>query len=231
MQRLFILVFFLISVPVFSQRYETVTFGYWDNPAVWQNAEVPPHDFSDSVIIRHPVALQSGLTNNGFMRIEAGGALCGHRRMFVYGTMQVAGYFQLDSLTVDGGFVHLNGGANVLSYQSQVTNGGLLTLSGGSLAVGPWFECRDSDFFYMAGQEEEMKSLVHIVQQDGVIRISGVPAGKRIVLHELSGRLLGEKFVTGPETQLHPGNVNSVLILTVWNDDAVIFRSLLLNLP
>lgn len=145
---LFVLLVF--PVVIFAQRYETISYGHWNNPAIWQNELIPPHSFSDSVIIKHAIVLSANLENSGFMQIDSSGAICGHRHVLVRGTFHVYGYFEVDSLKVDGGFVRIFGpGNNVATHQTAVTNGGLLTLSGGSLAVGPWFDCRDSEFNFI----------------------------------------------------------------------------------
>ncbi|MGV3631471.1 MAG: hypothetical protein ACO1O6_09695 [Bacteroidota bacterium] len=221
-----LLLFVLTSQLVLSQRYETITYGYWNNPSVWQDGLIPPYAFSDSVIINHPVAITADLEVQGYFRIESGGAICGHDNLTLYGKMEVYGFFELDSLRVDGGEArHYGPGNSVATYQTEVTNGGLFSLTGGSLAVGPWFECRNSDFFYL-GYENLASDKITVKQKGDQLLISGITPGSCVRLCDLSGRMISETIAANPQLELSLDTDQPFLIVCIYENGQVLFRSL-----
>lgn len=163
------------------------------------------------------------------MRIEQGGAICGHEKLTVFGEMDVSGFFELDTLRLDGGDVRQQGGVSVLSFQMYIINGGSFLLTGGSLSVGPWFECRNSDFFYIGLDEVPANDKITISQNSGQLLISGITAGSRISLNDLRGWTISETVTESTQLKLFTGNSNQLLILHIWQNGQCIFRSLVFD--
>ena len=96
----------------------------------------------------------SVIVSNAFFKIDSSGAICGHHKIIVKSDFKINGFFQCDSLEVDGGNINILGpGDCVSTFHTHVLNFGSFSLTGGSLAVGPWFECRSASYFYLENFE------------------------------------------------------------------------------
>ncbi len=138
------------SFHLFCQRFETINYGSWNNESNWKNNLIPPYQFYDSVLIKHPIVFDSVIVSNAYFKIDSSGAICGHHKIIVKSDFTINGFFQCDSLEVDEGFINILGpGDCVSTFHAHVFNFGSLSLTGGSLAVGPWFECRSANYFYL----------------------------------------------------------------------------------
>lgn len=214
-----VLLLMLLSTFTFGQRYETVNYGFWSNSSVWKDGLKPNFAFSDTVIIRHPLVFDSTLVvlPDAYLKIDSSGALCGHEKLLTYSNVHVYGFFQVDTVRVDGGFFKIFGpGDCVATFQTQTTNGGMLSLSGGSLSVGPWFDCRESDFFYLTNTIEELKQFFEVMPNPTAdyFTIKGNSKELDFVLCDYTGKSISK------------GIVNSKIDLTLV-DNGIYFLNIL----
>ena len=154
MKKLILILLLTNSFHLFCQRFETINYGSWNNESTWKDNLIPPYQFYDSVLVKHPIMFDSVIVINAFFKIDSSGAICGHHKIIIKSDFKINGFFQCDSLEVDGGLVNILGpGDCVSTFQTHTFNFGLLSLTGGSLAVGPWFECRTANYFYLENLE------------------------------------------------------------------------------
>ena len=149
----FIALVFVFKTTV-AGTWETVTFGYWNQPGVWLGGIVPPYNCSDTIQIKHAVVLDATLTllANAFLKIDSSGGICGHEKITVNSNARIIKYgiLELDSLDIAGGAVNCHPpGSVVLTLNAILTISGSSFTSGGcSVAVGPWFNCLLPEYFF-----------------------------------------------------------------------------------
>lgn len=153
----FIIIIFCFISHINAVKWETISFGFWNNAAIWKSGIVPPSGGNDTFYIKHPVVFATNLAfNNGaYIKIDSTGGLCGHQKINLNPGSKLISYGILESDTL-----HVSGGQASLFTASQTTltcygiisNGGSFFCSG-SLIVGPWFNCRSPEFSF-AGIDE-----------------------------------------------------------------------------
>ncbi len=147
-QKFFLFSFFVFSFLIsHSATFHTIANGYFNQPSVWQNGNIPPLSSSDSIMIHHDIALTDDLEliNGGHLEIDSSGGICGHitLTMGVNSTMLKYGYCQIDTLLIPGGDVDFYPpGFSIFAMWAQLSNGGSFSLNGSGLVVGAWFQCQ-----------------------------------------------------------------------------------------
>lgn len=155
MRKLLLLCFLVFSSYLYSQRYVTVAAGDWNNPATWQNGDVPAYTFSDTVLINHRVTFDSILSAYGYFRIDVRGGICGQHLLNVYYKMDVFGFFWVDSLDIFGGDLLQMSAQNCISTKGALIHGAGASFSvhdGESFMAGIAFDC-GSEFMTVSQQE------------------------------------------------------------------------------
>jgi hypothetical protein len=146
MRIIFLLTFIVFSNYFYAQKHITISTGDWNNPATWQNGDVPEYTFSDTVFVNHRITFDSILSVHGYLRVDERGGICGQHLLYVYNKMDVFGFFWVDSLDVFGGDLN-----QTSAYDCISTNGALIHGAGASFSVsngesfrtGITFDCGD----------------------------------------------------------------------------------------
>lgn len=161
MKKTFILfVFFvLIFESVQSTTWETISYGYWNDGLTWTTGVAPPYNSSDTFIIKHPIVYDNDLvfSSGAFLQIDSTGGICGHHTIIVKKNAEIVSYgiFEADTLLIKGGTVSfLQPGEVILTKYAELTVLGASLYVNCSLAVGPWFECLQPDYYFTMGIED-----------------------------------------------------------------------------
>ena len=109
-----------------AKKWQTRSQGYWNNGEVWDQNEVPKLESRDSIIISHPVVLQSDfiLPENSYGKIEPKGGLCGHFTFKILSgaTFELFGLLETDTLRVeDGKMTVFSGGKGRFSHYGKIS--------------------------------------------------------------------------------------------------------------
>jgi hypothetical protein len=159
---LFILVIFTLSSTGISATHVTSTFGFWNDASTWVGGVIPSAISSDTFLINHPIAIEQSITlePNAYMRIDSAGGICGHHKLTATNALiDMYGILELDTLQLISSQVYCNApGYITLTLFGQLSGtGALLTTSGGgSIAVGPWFDCSLPAYNFTLDIEEKM---------------------------------------------------------------------------
>ncbi len=144
MRNFLLLTFFTLSSFIYTQKHVSISTGDWNNPATWQNGDVPAYTFSDSVFVNHRITFDTILSAHGYFRIDLRGGICGQHLLYVYNKMDVYGFFWVDSLDIFGGDLF-----QIASQQSKATKGARIHGAGASFVnqggagfiAGQSFDC------------------------------------------------------------------------------------------
>jgi hypothetical protein len=150
-----IIIFLLAGGATKAVTWETVHRGNWSSTAVWLGGNVPPYSCADTILIKHPVVLDSTLSLNSgaHLHIDSMGGICGHQRITVGTGAKIISYgiLELDSLVIPGGDVKcLVPGLVVLTHYGFLSNSGNM-FTNCSFSVGPWFDCHLPEYSFALG--------------------------------------------------------------------------------
>lgn len=142
-----------VSISTSSARvWETSAPGNWDDPEVWLENQTPEEALADTFIINHPLHITQQLLFSAGARIfiEENGGICGHQKLTLETQTKLESYgiLELDSLVISGGYAYFFDGFATLTHSALLTGGGMV-LTGASLAVGPWFNCRMPNYDFL----------------------------------------------------------------------------------
>lgn len=223
---LFIAIVLLFSIgKINAVKWETISFGFWNNAAIWKSGIVPPAGGNDTFYIKHPVVFATNLAfNNGaFIKIDSTGGLCGHQKINLNPGSKLISYGILESDTL-----HVSGGQASLFTASQTTltcygiisNGGSFFCSG-SLIVGPWFNCRSPEFSFAGINELSLQVEVRLYPNpaQSIIKLDYPHEFNKstVTITNLNGKIILESQLTQfiDISQLQPG----VYFLTISNEN------------
>jgi hypothetical protein len=204
---LFLVCLLLLSKAGFSTTWTTIAAGFWNDPSVWSANSIPPYSSADTFYIKHPIAFQDNLffNTNSFLKIDSTGGLCGHHNITASAGSAIIKYgiIELDTMNIPGGHVDFYGpGQAIFTRNGTLSSGGYLNVSGGSLAVGPWFECVQPAFSFTIGITEYVRETIKVFPdpatgiltflfqsplQDAALQVTD-PAGRMIYSDLFSGK-------------------------------------------
>jgi len=142
-----------------AETWTTVHAGFWNSPSVWSTGVVPPHSGNDTFNLRHCIAIDQNLSFNtgGRLLIDSTGGICGHYTVTINANVNFDKYgiLEIDTLVIQSGHVDFYPpGAAILTWYGIITGAGAyLDVHGDSMAVGPWFECVQPEFFFIGIDE------------------------------------------------------------------------------
>lgn len=162
---LLLLIQILANTLSFATTWETISEGFWDNPSIWLNGEIPPTTSSDTFLIKHPIVVTEDLTfeSGAYMLIETDGGICGHHKASVLNSAKITTYgiLELDDLYINSGFVDCLGGTVLLTTSAIVTGtGAMMNVTGAMVIVGTWFECILPNYAFLSQSVDTEEALL-----------------------------------------------------------------------
>lgn len=153
---LFLTATLLFPFSIQATTWKTRAFGFWNSPSIWVGFQVPTLQAGDSLLVNHPVVVQSRLEipANCYVGIFSEGGLCGHQFMSVLSGSKLEnhGILNMDTLHILGAQVfNYTGGFVTLTLNAQVSGiGSLWSVQGGMVYVGGWFDCPGPQYLFAA---------------------------------------------------------------------------------
>ncbi|MCW3071240.1 MAG: hypothetical protein JWO44_1130 [Bacteroidetes bacterium] len=200
--------FLLVANTGFSTSWTSVAAGFWNDPSTWSTNTIPPYSSSDTFYIKHPVAFQDNLffNNAALLKIDSAGGLCGHHNITAAtgSTILKYGIIELDTMNIPGGHVNFYApGQAIFTMNGTLSSGGSLSVSGCSLAVGPWFECVQPTFSFTIGITEYNKETVHVFPDPATdhftFSFQTDLQNAWLQITDISGRAVYSSFFSGKE--------------------------------
>jgi len=145
---------FLGASSINATTWKSRSFGFWNSASTWEGFQVPVFQQGDSLLILHPVSVQSDLEipSSSYVRIETEGGLCGHYTFTILSSskMENSGIFNMDSFVINGAKVYnYAGGFVTLTNYAQLTGtGAIWSIQGGWVHVGGWFNCPGPGYLF-----------------------------------------------------------------------------------
>lgn len=208
MIRLFTPLFFFSGLlRLAAATYSTTGSGYWNDPACWQNGQIPPLAAgTDSIFILHDLQFLQPLDLPGatYMLIQSTGSVCGHYQVTIHTGAELLNYGSVNADTValpGGHLTNFSSGSMIITVFGIVNNGGAWNNLGGSLAVGQTFTCNGKNSGIAQGEKPAPLSIYpNPVSCGEVISIGnaslyGETATIRLVTAD--GRIAAASFFTG----------------------------------
>jgi hypothetical protein len=187
-----------------AKTWTTISYGYWNSPSVWLGGIAPPLSCSDTFNIKHAVAIFNNVVFNSgsLLNIDTTGGICGHNNVSIKSGAKfyLRGIFQVDTLFVPGGKVYMySPGSVTLTCSGIISNGGSMTISGASLVVGPWFNCRNPEYQFTGIEELSDKTEIKLFpnpasQKLNILTENGSENSEIIVINCLCEEILKIPF-------------------------------------
>lgn len=194
---LFIQFFFV----TFSQRFETVSPGYWSDSSIWLNHIVPGDSISDTLVVNHHVIFESSKSCYSYVLINNRGAICGHYDMTIYHKMDVYGFIKIDTFNIYGGKVMMicsqksifNGPIRIRELgASFINNGGY-----GFSVTSEQFNCEEG---FLTSDIDEIKGakkmMVYPNPASNYLKIDGNLENLEIKISDLFGKIYLQQKAT-----------------------------------
>lgn len=189
---------FLLVSPARAGFYTTAFPGYWNDPTVWQNGQIPPLSGNDTIHIRHDLMFVQplNLASATLLQIDSSGSLCGHYQIIIQAGSVLGNYGELDADTISlpGGHLYNYASGNMLvTYFGLVNNGGGWSNLGGSLQVGANFTCGQKSNGIIENQLFNAEIIPNPAHAGGFVRLSAadpIPGRLSVEIYSLQGERL-----------------------------------------